>query len=81
MLRDYNTWRAQGLIQHSMISGLGFPSTTLSVTDAGTTYTGQAALTQISNIVLAQGAIDAYKNGKIAPLVTPAPGPAITVAP
>lgn len=72
LIRDYNTWRETDLIRSFVVKNvLGFPSGTLSVTDSGQTFTGQAALDKISQIVLTQGAVDAYEDGTQEPLITP----------
>lgn len=69
MLRSYDNWRKDGIIQSKIIAGiLGVPTNDLEARIGANKITGQAALDKMYQIVLTQGAIDAYENGTMEPL-------------
>jgi len=72
LIRKYTDWRNDDIFREFLLDTvIGAPTDNLTVTDAGKTYTGEAALEQISNIVLASDAVEAYESGTQDPLITP----------
>ena len=71
-IRDYNDWKKKGIVKSFVVKNiLGFPSDDLVVTAGNQTFRGQAALDQISTLVLTDEAIEAYQTGTQDPLITP----------
>lgn len=72
LIRDYNTWRETDIIRSFVVKNiLGFPSDNLKVTVGENTFRGQDALDKISQIVLTKGAVKAYEDGTMEPLIQP----------
>ena len=70
MVSKYDSWRNTGLIRKGFIEDR-FPSEVLTVTDNGKSYSADAALERIRNIVLTQDAVDSYETGTQDPLLLP----------
>lgn len=73
MIRDYDTWRNTGLIRSGFIEDR-FPSDSLTVTDNGESYRGDAALERMRNIILTEDTVETYEKGTQEPLILPEDG-------
>lgn len=70
-IRNYESFRQQGLIDSNLITLLGYPGETLEVTVGGQTLTGEQALEKMNQIVLDDTTVGAFNTGKMAPLGLP----------
>lgn len=71
MLREYDTWRAKGIVQSQVIRILGFPSNGLEARIGEQVLRGQYALDKMYQIVLTKEGIEAYQKGVMEPLKVP----------
>ena len=81
MLRAYDTWRQDGLVQSRIISGLlEIPSERLEARIGEDVVTGEAARERMYKIVLASQAKKAYETGEMEPLAVPPTKPVVVEA-
>jgi hypothetical protein len=67
--RSYRTWQSKGLVQQFVISSLGFPSQRLEARVGGQVIArGSEALEKMQDIVLTEGAVQAFQTGRQEPL-------------
>ncbi len=75
-LSAYDNWRSKGLIRSWAIREvLQFPTDRLRAQIGTTVYYREDAYDKMRQLVLAQGAIDAYNSGVDIPLIPPTPNP------
>lgn len=70
-IRSYDTWKASGLIQSTMINALGFPSKTLEARVGTNVIHGADALDKMKTLILNSSTITSYETGVTDPLITP----------
>lgn len=75
MLRQYDTWRNDGLFHPSIVRFLGFPSQNLEARIGTTVKRGEEARNQMYLIVLTDSTVDAYQTGRQNPLPIPGATP------
>ena len=69
MLRAYDTWRQEGLVQSTVIRTIGFPSQSLEARIGTSVKRGWEARDQMFLIVLTEDANKAYETGVDSPLL------------
>jgi hypothetical protein len=70
-LRAYDKWRSSGILNHVLVSVLGFPSDHLVARVGAQSSTGKDAENRMYVIVLPSDAQQAYTTGTLEPLTVP----------
>jgi hypothetical protein len=69
LLREYDTWRQQGIVRSQLVRIVGFPTENLKARVGGATVaTGPLALEKFHQLVLTSSTTEAFTTGKMEPL-------------
>jgi hypothetical protein len=69
LLREYDTWKQQGIVRSQLVRIIGFPTENLQARVGGKVIaTGPLALNQFHQLVLTSSTTEAFTTGKMEPL-------------